>query len=113
MYLGLTTPDGASYKICGVRSGGDFSALIAANMTAQSGISNAGLKIVGTDETGAESVLGWSDLIVFLPDGTLSPVAGGIKHKDFAGIEDIGADATPGDVKLKLNEVIGRLKGEA
>ena len=112
VHLELTTPDGAFFKICGVRSGGDFSALISANMTAQSGLSNAGLKIVGTDETGAALVLGWSDLIIFLPDGTLSPVEGGISRADFAGIEDIGADATTGDVKRKLNEVIGRLKGE-
>ena len=113
VHFELTAPDGSFFKICGVRSGGDFSALIAANMTAQSGISNAGLKIVGHDETGAELVLGWSDLVVFLPDGTLSPVAGGIEHKDFAGIEYIGADATTGDVKRKLDEVIGKLKGEA
>ena len=112
VHLELTAPDGSFFKICGVRSGGDFSALIAANMTAQSGISNAGLKIVGTDETGAALVLGWSDLVVYLPDGTLSPVEGGITRADFAGIEDIGADATTGDVKRKLNEVIGRLKGE-
>lgn len=113
MHLELTAPDGSFFKIGGAFGGGNFSALVSPNMTAQSGLSKAGLKIVGTDETGAESVLGWSDLIVFLPDGTLSPVEGGIEHKDFAGIEDIGADATPGDVKLKLNEVIGRLKGEA
>ena len=112
VHLELTAPDGSFFKICGVQSGGDFSALIAADMTAQSGISKAGLKIVGQDETGAALVLGWSDLVVFLPDGTLSPVEGGIEHKDFAGIENIDANATTGDVKRKLNEVISRLKGE-
>ena len=112
VHLELTTPDGAFFKVCGVRSGGDFSALIAANMTAQSGISNAGLKIVGTDETGAAIVLGWSDLIIFLPDGTLSPVSGGIEHKDFAGLEKVEQSASVGELKETVNEVIARLKGE-
>jgi hypothetical protein len=111
VHLELTTPDGSFFKICGVRSGGDFSALIAANMTAQSGIANAGLKIVGTDETGAELVLGWSDLIVFLPDGTLSPVEGGISRADFQEIEELEADDTAGDTKRKVNEILEKLKG--
>lgn len=111
VHLELTTPGGAFYKICGVRSGGDFSALIAANMTAQSGIANAGLKIVGTDETGAELVLGWSDLVIFLPDGTLSPVEGGISRADFQGIKALEADDTAGDTKDTVNEILQKLKG--
>lgn len=111
VHLELTTPDGAAYKICGVRSGGDFSALIAANMTAQSGIAKAGLKIIGTDETGAELVLGWSDLVVYLPDGTLSPVEGGISRADFQGIKALEADDTAGDTKDTVNEILQKLKG--
>lgn len=111
VHLELTTPGGAFYKICGVRSGGDFSALIAANMTAQSGIANAGLKIVGTDETGAELVLGWSDLIVFLPDGTLSPVEGGITRADFQGIEELEASDSAADTKRTVNTILQKLKG--
>jgi hypothetical protein len=111
VYLGLTTPDGAAYKICGVRSGGNLSALIAANMTAQSGISNAGLKIVGHYETGAESVLGWSDLVVYLPDGTLSPVAGGISRADFQGIEELEASDSAADTKRTVNTILQKLKG--
>ena len=111
VHLELTTPGGALYKICGVRSGGDFSALIAANMTAQSGIAKAGLKIIGTDETGAELVLGWSDLIVFLPDGTLSPVEGGITRADFQGIEELEASDSAADTKRTINTILQKLKG--
>lgn len=111
VHLKLTAPDGSFFKICGVRSGGDFSALIAANMTVQSGISNAGLKIVGIDETGAELVLGWSDLIIFLPDGTLSPVAGGISRADFQGIEELEASDSAADTKRTVNTILQKLKG--
>lgn len=111
VHLALTAPDGSFFKICGVRSGGDFSALIAANMTAQSGIANAGLKIVGTDETGAELILGWSDLIVFLPDGTLSPVEGGITRADFQGIEELEASDSAADTKRTVNTILQKLKG--
>lgn len=111
VHLELTAPDGSFFKICGVRSGGNFSALVSANMTAQSGLSKAGLKIVGTDESGAELVLGWSDLIVFLPDGTLSPVEGGISHADFQGIKELEADDTAGDTKDTVNEILQKLKG--
>jgi hypothetical protein len=111
VHFELTTPDGSFFKICGVRSGGDFSALIAANMTAQSGISNAGLKIVGHYETGAESVLGWSDLVVYLPDGTLSPVEGGISRADFQGIEELEASDSAGDTKRTVNKILQKLKG--
>ena len=111
VHLELTTPGGAFYKICGVRSGGDFSALIAANMTAQSGIANAGLKIVGTDETGAELVMGWSDLVVYLPDGTLSPVEGGITRADFQGIEELEASDSAADTKRTVNTILQKLKG--
>jgi hypothetical protein len=111
VHLELTTPDGSFFKIIGVRSGCNFSALVSANMTAQSGISKAGLKIVGTDESGAELVLGWSDLIVFLPDGTLSPVEGGISRADFQEIEELEADDSAGDTKRKVNEILEKLKG--
>jgi hypothetical protein len=111
VHLELTSPDGSFFKICGVRSGGDFSALIAANMTAQSGIANAGLKIVGTDETGAELVLGWSDLVVYLPDGTLSPVEGGITRADFQGIEELKASDSAADTKDTVNTILQKLKG--
>jgi hypothetical protein len=111
VHLELTAPDGSFFKIFGVRSGGNFSALIAANMTAQSGIANAGLKIIGTDETGAELVLGWSDLIVFLPDGTLSPVEGGITRADFQGIEELKASDSAADTKDTVNTILQKLKG--
>ena len=111
VHLELTAPGGSFFKIFGVRSGGNFSALVSANMTTQSGLSKAGLKIVGTDETGAELVLGWSDLIIFLPDGTLSPVEGGISRADFQGIKALEADDTAGDTKDTVNEILKKLKG--
>lgn len=110
-HLELTAPDGSFFKIGGAFGGGNFSALISPNMTAQSGLSKAGLKIVGTDETGAELVLGWSDLVIFLPDGTLSPVEGGISRADFQGIKALEADDTAGDTKDTVNEILQKLKG--
>ena len=111
VHLELTAPDGSFFKIGGVRGGGNFSALVSPNMTAQSGIAKAGLKIIGTDETGAEIVLGWSDLIVFLPDGTLSPVEGGITRADFQGIEELEASDSAADTKRTVNTILQKLKG--
>lgn len=89
-----------------------YTLTIPCDATKTSGISKAGLKIFGYDAAGDEELLGWADFVVLKEDGSVTPVSGGIEHKDFAGIEDIGADATTGDVKRKLNEVIGKLKGE-
>ena len=60
---------------------------------------------------GLELALGFADLIVVKPDGTVEKTDGGISRADFADVETATADDGLGAVKSKLNDVIDRLKG--
>jgi hypothetical protein len=80
-------------------------------ISSASGISSGGIVIRAMSAGGLELALGFADLIVVKPDGTVEKTDGGISRADFADVETASADDGLGAVKSKLNDVIDRLKG--
>jgi hypothetical protein len=102
---GVVTADGVP------RAGGWVFTAAADAISRASGISPGGIVIRAMSAGGLELALGFADLIVVKPDGTVEKTDGGISRADFADVETATADDGLGAVKSKLNDVIDRLKG--